>query len=213
MKSRRHVIYHKHQSVACMIGLTPAPYPLVHNHVHPPPFFLRGRKTKPCPQPLTPSLTTLDLFIFQMACGTPKIVLAVPATVTGRSAQLMVAEPTLHAHPSKELLMAAAQASKIASTLWPTDAASSPSCPCLLMSFTFFSAVAFLPSAVALCAAVSHAPSSSTDISCSWAVLSVRASPRTVSVLAWSWPLPSARLPAVMIAKISNRPDAIAHKS
>ena len=118
MKSRRHVIYHKHQSVACMIGLAPAPNPLVHNHVHPPPFFLRGRKTKPCPQPLTPSLTTLHLFIFQMACGTPKIVLAVPATVTGRSAQLMVAEPTVHAHPSKELLMAAAQASKIASTLF-----------------------------------------------------------------------------------------------
>ena len=69
-----------------MIGLAPAPNPLVHNHVHPPPFFLRGRKTKPCPQPLTPSLTTLHLFIFQMACGTPKIVLAVPATVTGRSA-------------------------------------------------------------------------------------------------------------------------------
>ena len=99
MKSRRHVIYHKHQSVACMIGLAPAPNPLVHNHVHPPPFFLRGRKTKPCPQPLTPSLTTLDLFIFQMACGAPKFVLGVLATVTGRSAQLMVAEPTHHAHP------------------------------------------------------------------------------------------------------------------
>ena len=101
-----------------MIGLAPAPNPLVHNHVHPPPFFLVGRKTKPYPQPLTPSLTTLDLFIFQMACGAPKFVLGVLATVTGRSAQLMVAEPTHHAHPSKELLMAAAQASKIASTLF-----------------------------------------------------------------------------------------------
>ena len=130
MKSRRHVIYHKHQSVACMIGLTPAPNPLVHNHVHPPPFFLIGRKTKPYPQPprdisglprhpfflvgrekihtstLSPLCPT-RLMRAHVACGTSVLVLLGRTFLVGMSAQLVVCDRTSGSYHGGELLVVA----------------------------------------------------------------------------------------------------------